>query len=54
MKFPDVLGMIKTEPENLSPESGAVFIWSEFEDMGPGIMACPCLPTVTLVDVDSF
>ena len=46
MKFPDVLGMIETEPGNLSSESGVVFIWSEFGDMAPGIMACPCLPTV--------
>ena len=43
-----MLGMIETEPGNISPESGEVFIWPEFGDMAAGIMACPCLPTVTL------
>ena len=62
MKFPDVLGTIATEPGNLSLGSGAMLIWPdfasdfgtgpwriwpEFGDMGPGVIACPCLHTET-------
>ena len=62
MKFPDVLGTIATEHGNLSPGSSVMLIWPGFAsdfgpgppriwpelgDMGPGIIACPCLHTET-------